>query len=347
MSIRGKKLAITVLGAGNIGCGIAADLSFSGFEVTIFELPEWEENLRPIMQQGGIKVSFPDSETFVEIKNATTKIEEAVNLTDIILIAVPAYGQRKMVELCKPYLKQGQIIVFIPGHMGSLAFSDTLRDFQNDLVIAETNTSPIWCRKVNHTQIKISLKVHEFFASAFPARDNKKFFLKFKPIFPAVKEGKDCLEVMLKNLGPVEHPAMVLFPYGTEKIIKGVDKERLLIGKKFGLALESFEQELFKEESSFLSIPEIVLSFKQGFSGKEIGNLNSRYLTEGVPFGCVFLESLAKSIGTDTPIIKSIITIASVIKNENYQRTGRNLSKLKLDKPTIDEIKRYLTEGKR
>lgn len=94
--------------------------------------------------------------------------------------------------------------------MGSLAFSDTLRDFQNDLVITETNTSPIWCRKVNHTQIKISLKVHEFCVSAFPAKDNKKIFSKLRPIFPAIKEAKDCLEAMLKNLGPVEHPAMVL-----------------------------------------------------------------------------------------------------------------------------------------
>jgi len=347
MSIRGKKLTITVLGAGNIGCGIAADLSFSGFEVTIFELPEWEKNLRPIIQNGGIKVIFPDTETFAEIKNATTKIEEAVSLTDIILIAVPAYGQRKMVELCKPYLKQGQIIVFIPGHMGSLAFSDTLRDFQNDLVIAETNTSPIWCRKVNHAQIKISLKVHEFCASAFPAKDNKKVFPKLKLIFPAVKEAKDCLEAMLKNLGPVEHPAMVLFPYGTEKIIEGVDKERLLIGRSLGFALESHEQELSREEGSPLSTPEMVLSSKQGFNGKEIGNLNSRYLTEDIPFGCVLLESLAKSTGTDTPVIKSIITIASVIKNENYRKIGRNLSKLKLDKLTIEEIKRYLAEGKR
>lgn len=346
MSIGSKKLAITVLGAGNVGCGIAADLSLSGFEVTIFELPRWEENLRPIIQNGGIKVILPDSETFVEIKNATTKIEEAVSLANIILIAVPAYGQRKMVELCKPYLKQRQMIVFIPGHMGSLIFSGTLRDFQNDLVIAETNTSPLWCRKVNHTQIKISLKVHEFCASAFPAKDNKKVFPQLKLIFPAVKEAKDCLEVMLKNLGPVEHPAMVLFPYGLEKIIEGVDKERLLIGRKLGLSLESFEQELFKEEGSFLPLSEIVLSFKQGFSGKEIGNLNSRYLTEDVPFGCVFLASLAKSIGVNTPVINSVITIASIIKNEDYQKTGTNLSKLKLDKLTIDKIKKYLVEGK-
>lgn len=125
-----------------------------------------------------------------------------------------------------------------------------------------------------------------------------------------------------------------------------MDKERLLIGRNFGLALESFEQELFKEEGSFLSIPEMVLPSKQGDSGKEIGNLNSRYLTEDVPFGCVLLESLAKSTGTDTPVIKSIITIASVIKNENYRKIGRNLSKLKLDKLTIEEIKRYLAEGK-
>ena len=46
-------MKIIVCGAGNSALGMAADLSFMGHDVTMFELPQFESNLIPIKKKGG------------------------------------------------------------------------------------------------------------------------------------------------------------------------------------------------------------------------------------------------------------------------------------------------------
>ncbi len=48
-----KKIA--VLGAGNGGQAAAADLTLRGFKISLFEMPQFEQNLKPILERGGIE----------------------------------------------------------------------------------------------------------------------------------------------------------------------------------------------------------------------------------------------------------------------------------------------------
>ncbi len=49
--------SITVIGAGNVGCARAADLTLAGHEVILYEMPKFSEKIDPIVQSGGIKLS--------------------------------------------------------------------------------------------------------------------------------------------------------------------------------------------------------------------------------------------------------------------------------------------------
>jgi len=49
-----KKIAI--LGAGNGGYTMAADLSMVRHEVNLYEYPDYAENLKPIINRGGIEI---------------------------------------------------------------------------------------------------------------------------------------------------------------------------------------------------------------------------------------------------------------------------------------------------
>ncbi|MBC8249839.1 MAG: hypothetical protein H8E90_09190 [Anaerolineales bacterium] len=48
---------IAVLGAGNAGHAMAADLALAGLQVNLYELPEFERNLGPIQERGGIEIT--------------------------------------------------------------------------------------------------------------------------------------------------------------------------------------------------------------------------------------------------------------------------------------------------
>ena len=54
--------------------------------------------------------------------------------------------------------------------------------------------------------------------------------------------------------------------------------------------------------------------------------LASRYVTEDVPYALVPLASLGDEVGIDTPTIDSLIQLASIAADHDFQATGRTLA---------------------
>ena len=72
-----------------------------------------------------------------------------------------------------------------------------------------------------------------------------------------------------------------------------------------------------------------------------------RWLSSDTPLHLVPLAQLADLAGVSVPIHKGIIEIANALLKENFWETGLTLEKLGLDNLTVEEIKRYVTEGKK
>lgn len=78
---------VAVLGAGNGGINAAADLSDRGFEVRLFELPKFQENLEEIDKKKGILLEEPGHKPkFVPLYLATTDIQAAIADAEIIML---------------------------------------------------------------------------------------------------------------------------------------------------------------------------------------------------------------------------------------------------------------------
>ncbi|MCK4821912.1 NAD(P)-binding domain-containing protein, partial [bacterium] len=114
--------SITVIGAGNVGCAIAADLTLAGHEVILYEMPKFSEKIDPIVQSGGIKLSGVGRKGFAKIHRVTTDIIEAVRGTRIIMVATIGWAHKAIAELCAPYLEDGQTVIVISAQFGSLEF---------------------------------------------------------------------------------------------------------------------------------------------------------------------------------------------------------------------------------
>lgn len=57
------------------------------------------------------------------------------------------------------------------------------------------------------------------------------------------------------------------------------------------------------------------------------------------------MSSIGDVAGVQTPLMKSVVSLAGALKNEDYWKTGRTLDKVGLAGMSIKEIKHYLYNG--
>jgi opine dehydrogenase len=71
----------------------------------------------------------------------------------------------------------------------------------------------------------------------------------------------------------------------------------------------------------------------------------ARFITEDVPFGAVTIASLGDTTGVETPTLDAIIQISSVINQTDYWTEGWTVETLGLSGLSVEELKKFATEG--
>jgi opine dehydrogenase len=337
---------ITVVGGGNLACGIAGDLAHRGHRVTLYELPAFGEGIQEISRKGGINLVEDGEESFAPLSRVTTDVKEAFENAEQVLIAIPSYGHRAFIDTCISHIANAHTLVFIPGYLGSLEIQSSIhaKGLGKDLLIAETNTAPLWCRKSGPTTVTLSLRLREIAISALPSVNNKKEQMrKLQELYPFTAV-RNVLEAALRNINIVEHPPLVLFPYGTERIIESLDQERITVAERYGLEIVPYLQERRQAgDTSVETIHDIVDAVRK--KGTQVGNLASRYVTEDIPFGSCLLESLGTLAGVETPVTRSVIDLASIIADWNFRTVGRSIQKMTAG-ASLQEVQDYLLSGR-
>jgi len=106
---------VAVLGSGSWACALAAMYALRGYEVNIYDLPEFEKGLTPIRERGGIEVYGGEVSGFAQLNKVTTDPEEAVEGVDLIILSARLQGHVPLLLNCVPYLEKGQTVaIFTP-----------------------------------------------------------------------------------------------------------------------------------------------------------------------------------------------------------------------------------------
>jgi opine dehydrogenase len=359
-------MKITVLGSGNGGCAVAFDCAAHGHQVTLFDFEQFPENIKAIRGNGGVYCEG-ELEGFQPVGYAGHEIEKVLDGADIIYAVGPAYSTRPFAEACKPYLKQGQIVIVCPSSCGgAIEFKNgaglKLRD--ESIVVAETSTLPYAVRLLEPGKIRIFNKLKGgLFLAAVPAKITNKVLEKVRDVYPAMSAAKNILQTSLQNGNPVIHPTITLmnvaliertkgdFDFYHEgvtpavgRLIEAVDKERIAIGKRLGVevipdpelgVMQGYMVEA-TYDTGFVTSP--------GFAGvKAQSRLDYRYFNEDVGYGLVFLQSLGEKVGVATPIMSAVITLVSLLMNRDYVgEARRTMETLGLSKHTAKELEKLL-----
>jgi opine dehydrogenase len=360
---------VAVLGAGNGGHAFSAHLAMDGFEVRLYEAPQFKHNIEPIQARGGIE-AFGDRCGFVKVGIVSTTIEEVVKGVDVIIIPVPAFAQDHMVNECLPYLEEGQILLFSPDNGATMRWYNRLKErgMEKKVTLAGMACLLYLCKLIGPAQIDIAGVKHEMQVSTMPAKNVEEVVDSLKTMYKGYKPEKNALATTLSNFNHQLHTGPMVLNAGRVEstmdfkfyweghtksithVVKSVDEEKLEVGKALGITLPSIEQ-LFEEyykgryREKTNDLNEIVTSNLVYRGTIAPSELTSRFVTEDVPYGLVLLSSIGQRFNVPTPTVDAIIHLASVLNQTDYRREGMTLEKLGLGDMTKEEIEGYLREG--
>jgi len=218
-----KKIAI--LGAGNGGHAMSAELSQVGYEVNLYEHPAVANNLKPIIEKGGINLiaHTPAGEPlelpaggktgFVKITGkVTSDMKEAVEGANLIMLVVPSHVRESFIRLLAPHVEDGQTIVVWPGHFGALLVAKILKDtgVEKNVTICETESLIYTCRRTGPAQIFVIGKKDKLSLGVFPASRVVETIEHLKKIYPKFVPAQNVFRTTLATAGPTLHPPSVL-----------------------------------------------------------------------------------------------------------------------------------------
>jgi opine dehydrogenase len=357
---------IAVLGSGNGGCAVAFDYAAHGHQVRLFDFEQFPANIRAIQANGGIHCEGLLN-GFQPLALVGHAIEKALDGADIIYAVGPAYSSRLFAEACKPFLKQGQIVIVCPSSCGGaiefkIGAGRDLRD--EDIIVAETSTLPYAVRLLEPGTIKIFNKLKGgLLLAAAPAGNTNDVLAQVEDVYPTMSAAKNVLQTSLQNGNPVIHPAITLMNVAliertkgafdfyhqgvtpaVGRLIEAVDRERIAIGRKLGVEVIP-DPELgviqgYMTEATY----DRGFSTAPGFKGvKAQSTLDYRYFHEDVGYGLVFLQKLGEQVGVATPVMSAVIQLVSLLMNHDYlSEAPRTMETLGLAKYSAQELEQLL-----
>ena len=360
---------ITILGGGNGAFATAADLSSQGHDVTIYVTEAYKKHVEGIKESLEIRCIGDGPNGTFPIKNVTHDLKEALHRADLILPVSTAYAQESMAKELVPYIQPGDRIILTPGSTGgALVYAKIFHEAGKleGIKLAEMHTLPYAARKVDETTVNILHMCGLLYFAAFPARYNRELYDLTKELFPAVTLVNDVLESSLNNGNASSHPAPVVLNAGkieyydkhyhyregitpsVAHVVEAIDDERKDICGAFGYKETGIIERLHKmgygthEETLYETYQSSTDIFLQ-IEGPN--DLSGRYLTEDAPCSLVAMAEIGRAVGVQTPLMDSIIHLASVLRSESYWETGRTLEDMGLGGMNKEQMLDFVRNG--
>ncbi len=349
-------MKIAMLGAGNAGCAVSADLTMHGHEVTLIKTSHsmHDDNFTFLQENKG-KMTLNE---FGDIKTAYIHkmSREVADIKDaeIVIIYIQTNFHEQLIKRIAPCIQDGQILLINPGYL-STAY--VLKHIKNkDIIIAEAESSFIDGRIVEPGLFRVGFRNVRNPIGIYPSARKKEAIAKLDKLEECFVYLDSVIEAALHNPNLIVHTvgSVMSIPRiekskgdfcmyheaytrdnpATWRILETLDAEKMDVLEKLGFDRLSYveackyrnsldESEEFKEV--FLNYAEMTTRAK----GPTV--VDSRYISEDVPQGLVMLEALGKALDVATPIASGLIAIASAALGRDFRAEGRTLECLGIE----------------
>ncbi|MFM1652829.1 NAD/NADP octopine/nopaline dehydrogenase family protein [Brevibacillus sp. B_LB10_24] len=353
-------MKFAIIGAGNGGQSMAAHLTLSGQEISLYDIQT--DLVKKINQLGGITAEGVVN-GFASI-TATTNLGEAVRGADAIMITTTAAAHQHVARSIAQYLEENQIIMIFPGYWGALEFANVLEEtgINKRVILAETESLIYTCRYTEPGRVHIRKVKDSLEFATFPSGDAAEVVERLKAVYPQLVPTNSIVRTTLNNVNPVFHVPITLlntgriesegdfffYPDGASpsvvNVVEEIDRERMALGRALGVELSTSLELLrrfYQVEAD--SLYEGIQSNQAYRAGRAPTTLRYRYIYEDIPYGLIPMVELGERLGLKMPGMNLLIDLASIVMKENLREKGLHLSNLGLADLSKEEIVRLLS----
>ena len=355
-------MRVAIIGSGGIGRGYAAYLASTGHQPVL-----WSPSGAALADfAGGAELSVTGKLEGTFPLALARDCAEAVEAAQAVIVAVQANGFRAVFEALAPHLRAGQAVI-VSAHcsFAALYLHRLLAARGLDLPIAAWATTALTARKSGKRSVHISGIRARLDVATLPQRHAEAGLALCRALFGDRFEARpDVLAIMLSNLNPPAHMATMLgnltraekgedwpnygsITQGVGRIIDAMDVERLTLARSFGLEVRSV-QDHYRLSFGVEPAPVGEMAAEVYRKRPELlgpKSLDTRFITEDVPFGLVPLELLGAVAGIELPLHKAGIALFDAICARDFRAENDLLPVLGLAGLSPAELHRQLREG--
>lgn len=342
-------MIITILGAGNGGTAVAAELSARGHDVTLIKTSNsmHDQNFQYLLENDGIVklIENGDAKT-AQIKHLTRELSPLSD-SEIVIIYIQTNYHEDLIKRIKPYLRDGQILLINPGYLSTAYVLKHCSDI--DLTICEAQSSFVDCRIHEPGTIKIGFRNVRNPIGIYPAKKEERAKEKLNQLGYPFVYLPSVIEAALHNPNLIVHTVGAImsipriektngdycmyhevFTPSVWRILEALDKEKMDVMEKLGS-----ERMSYVEACKYRNTLDDTRDAKEVFfwyasmptRAKGPTVVDSRYISEDVPQGLVMLETLGAKLNIPTPICTALINIASAALGRDLRLEGRTIER--------------------
>lgn len=359
-------MKIAILGAGNAGCAVAADLTLHGHEVTLIKTSHaMNDDNYEFLQQNGFRMTLNE---FGEIKEAriarVTRDLSMLRGNEVVIIYIQSNYHEKLIKRIAPYLEDDQILLINPGYLSTAYVLKHCGDKR--IIIAEAESSFIDGRIMKPGYFRVGFRNVRNPIGIYPASRKQEAIAKLDQLGERFVYLDSVIEAALHNPNMIVHTvgSVMSIPRiekskgdfcmyheaytrdnpATWRILEALDAEKMDVLAALGFERLSYVEacKLRNSLDETIDAKEVFLDYSEmDTRAKGPAKVDSRYISEDVPQGLVMLEALGEELHVPTPIATALIEIASAALGRDLRAEGRTPDGL-----GRENIRRILADAK-
>ena len=343
-------MKVAVVGAGNAGCAIAADLSMRGHDVALIKTSTamHDDNFDYLVAHGGMVQMKENGVITSAVINRVTRDISAVADAEIVMVFTQTVYHESVIKKLCDYLRDDQILLLNPGYLSTAYFLKHC--YGKGTTVVEATSSFIDCRITAPGFISVGFRNVRNPLGVYPAKRTDSTRKKLDELGFPLTYGRSVAEIALHNPNLIVHTVGAImsipriektngdycmyhevFTPSVWNILERLDAEKMDVLEKLNC-----------ERVSYVDMCKFRNSLDDSLDAKEVFfiyagmptcvkgpvSVRSRYIIEDVSQGLVMLESLAAKLNVATPICTSLIEMASAALQCDLRADGRTIERL-------------------
>ena len=279
---------------------------------------------------------------------------------DVIMLALPAYGHRAVIDALAPHLRDGRPVIFSShASFGALYLRRALSARGVAAPIVAWGTTVVTGRRSGPASVAVNTVRARVDLCALPPEGEARALALCADLFGdrfVARAG--LLAIALSNLNPQNHMGIALanmtrmeqgetWSQGANvtpnvgRLLEALDAERLAIAAALGLEVRNIHQHF----ALSFHVPEGPVAemnaamHAAGRGGTGPATADSRYVTEDVPFGLWPTVVLGRMTGMPAPLHEAGVRIFAAMYGRDFAAENDLLSALDLEARGLDALR--------